>query len=407
MRILKWKLLALWIALFFLYAFIPISNLAAPSSIRTTVKSIVNGLPTRSPLAVGDINGNGHIKLITAASDQSDGLSIRNATGHIIKTYPELTNITSIALSDLDGDGAKEILLGVWDLQKFPDEQRTLAVYKWNGKDYYPILRSNQIGTVCRIFSLGSPGQERAVILSKDIRGYWLSLITYHNKPVILWKKKIPGPAIYVGELYGKQTVICMREKPFSQSPLPGAILGYTFGGFYQYAQNPRSFIINDDGLSETRDLQIPYRGAVWGLEIGELRQKGRQELILGVETGGKPLLKIYEMGDKRLKEITTLDPDCGNQPVLGFLKMPSVYRSSLHQIVTTSGSCLYFDGKDFQIGVLEHVSKNLILNMAAAPERTLYVLTRTVQQSTDGEDELITAGLNAVTIHPISRSGQ
>lgn len=373
------------------------AQMAAPASLPVNVKTIDIALPTGSPLAIGDTTGDGKDELITAAPDEDQGTVVRNLEMGSVQPIKDLTNVTSIALSDLDHDGAQEMILGIWDLQVYPEEQKTLVIYRWNGRSYVPIMSSNQVGTVCRIFPLGRRGQERALVFSKDIRGCWATLISYEKKPIFLWKKKVPGPIIYAGEQNGKPIIVCTKEKPFRQSPLPGVVLNYTFGGVYQYCEGPKVFLLGDDELKETRDLQIPYRGAIWGLDIGSFQRKGEQELVLGIEENGKPLVKIFKLNDDRAVELATLDPDFEDPTVLGFIKTPSAFLPSVQQIVTTSGACIYYNGKAFQRKTLDFPARNAILNMSSSPGGTLFFLTRVIRSSED--EEIVNAKLSAVTI--------
>lgn len=386
--------------LFFLTFSVQTAYMATSALLPVNVKTIDSALPTGSPLAIGDINGDGKDELITAASEEDQGTMIHSLEKRAAQPLKELTNVTSIALSDLDHDGTQEMILGIWDLQVYPEEQKTLLIYRWNGKTYVPIMSSNQVGTVCRIFSLGRRSQERALVFSKDIRGCWATLISYDKKPVFLWKKKIPGPIIYAGELYGKPIIVCTKEKPFRQSPLPGAVLNYTFGGIYQYCEGPKVFMLNDDDLKETRELQIPYRGAIWGLDIGSFQRKGEQELVLGIEENGKPLVKIFKLNDDRSIELLTWDPGFEDPTVLGFIKTPSAFIPSIQQIVTTSGACIYYDGKTFQRKALDFPARNAILNMACSPRGTLFFLTRFITNAEEGE--IVNAKLSTVTIRGV-----
>lgn len=380
-----------------LLVYVSPAALQAADSIPVISKRLVSGLPTESPLAIGDVNGDGKDELITADTGPSGGVAVRsldNPTKALVIKGLNLVN--TMALSDLDNDGSKEIIAGEWDFEYYPDEHKTVHIYKWNGKGFLRIMGLNRIGTISKIFSLGRPGKEKAGIMAMNIHGCWFTLVSFNKKPVVLWRKKIPGPVIYAGEYNGKTTIICMREKRFVQSPLSGVIMGYSYAGLHQYCTNPKAFTVDQDGLTEIRGFRLPYHGPIWALQFGAFRQKGRSEMVIGGEKNGVPILKVFELQGDRWEELASIDPELDSNVVLGLVKTPSYFAKGLEQLITTSGYAIFYDGNVFVKRRLDFSGWNHLINLAATKQGDLFVTKLSNQRK--NEDD-IKADLHLINV--------
>jgi hypothetical protein len=71
-----------------------------------------------SDIALGDINGDGHLDIVTSTSNSRNGLYLNNGTSAPFDGIPgrtvtsEISNSTSLALGDVDGDGDLDVAVG-------------------------------------------------------------------------------------------------------------------------------------------------------------------------------------------------------------------------------------------------------------------------------------------------------
>lgn len=346
--------------------------------------------PADSFIATGDVNGDGEEEVVFSGRHSANELRISNFHGFDAKiTGIEGTYISSVNVVDLDGDGVGEIVVGQDNIEILPGMSPILHVYKWDGKGFQCIFRQENLDEVARIFKVKTGNKEMAIIYSTiskigEASTQWVTGLIDDQKPTISFRQQVSGPVVFAGEWNQENIIITMQKK----GGLGGLVMNYRDGALKQYSENPKAYSLMNDSISGITDFQIPYRGPIWGFEVGSFRERGRKEIVIGTKSNGNRELTFYGMENHSIKEIASITSSTSDNVIAGFVKVPGA--NSIEQIVSSDGDFIYYDGKAFRKKRVEFKYWDSVQNMAATKKGELYIIIRKRAKDNDYAGNLL-----------------
>ncbi|MBV9866949.1 MAG: hypothetical protein JO316_16475 [Abitibacteriaceae bacterium] len=94
-----------------------------------------------------DLDHDGTVEHIVVDKSQSRVLSVWHGRTRLWQGVPQNRNPWKLMTADVDGDGKREIILGVYKSTRFiPHPHNCLFVYGWDGKQVYPKWLGSSLG---------------------------------------------------------------------------------------------------------------------------------------------------------------------------------------------------------------------------------------------------------------------
>jgi hypothetical protein len=139
-------------------------------------------------VAVGDIDGDGRKEVVAglglrmSESGQFSGepLQVLSHTGEFLWSFPIAIRVFDVALGDLDGDGAQEIIAG--------SEEGKVYVLKGNGTPFWSYTTADSSGFVheVEVQDVNGDGEEEVIAASYDYNVYVI-----HSSGRLLWQSEV------------------------------------------------------------------------------------------------------------------------------------------------------------------------------------------------------------------------
>jgi hypothetical protein len=120
----------------------------------------------RAPLSVtieSDLDGDGKTERVVLNAANEKTLSVWRGDKRLWQDVPKKWQPWKLTTADVDGDGKREILLGVYKPTRFfPKPHNCLFVYGWDGKQAFPKWLGSSLARPFTDFTSGNLDDDRA-----------------------------------------------------------------------------------------------------------------------------------------------------------------------------------------------------------------------------------------------------
>jgi hypothetical protein len=113
-------------------------------------------------IAAADLDGDGKAERVVLDLRQKQVLSIWRGRTRLWRGMPQKWKPFNLTLADVDGDGSRDIILGVVKATRyFPKPHNCLYVYGWDGRQVFPKWRGSSLSRPFTDFRLADIDNDR------------------------------------------------------------------------------------------------------------------------------------------------------------------------------------------------------------------------------------------------------